>query len=140
MLVPGRVEPHDPVGLAAAAGCGVERVVVGKRPQAPKGVADGTRGQGVEPQPPGRLGCRAGQLQDVAEDQLAFPAGVRGADQLIGGAEEMLDDGELLAGAFLIQKLEGPMLGGRMPANGPPYLQQATVDVIRQWIQDGALP
>jgi len=32
------------------------------------------------------------------------------------------------------------MLGGRMPANGPPYLQQATVDVIRQWIQDGALP
>ena len=43
-------------------------------------------------------------------------------------------------GSFLIQKLEGPMLGGRMPANGPPYLQQATVDVIRQWIQDGALP
>ena len=43
-------------------------------------------------------------------------------------------------GSFLIQKLEGPAVGGRMPADGPPYLQQATVDVIRQWIQDGALP
>jgi hypothetical protein len=105
-VVAGRVEPHDPVGLAAAAGCGVERVVVGKRPQAPKGVADGTRGQGVEPEPPGRLGSHPGQFQDVAEDQLAFPAGVRGADQLIGGAEEALDDGELLAGTLLIEKLE----------------------------------
>ena len=43
-------------------------------------------------------------------------------------------------GSFLIQKLEGPLVGGRMPADGPPFLQQATIDVIRQWIQDGALP
>jgi hypothetical protein len=44
-------------------------------------------------------------------------------------------------GSFLIQKLEGTALvGGRMPADGPPYLQQATVDFIRQWILDGALP
>lgn len=44
-------------------------------------------------------------------------------------------------GSFLIHKLEGTTLvGGRMPADGPPYLQQTTVDVIRQWIQNGALP
>jgi hypothetical protein len=44
-------------------------------------------------------------------------------------------------GSFLIQKLEGTaMVGARMPADGPPYLQQTTVDVIRQWIQNGALP
>ena len=43
-------------------------------------------------------------------------------------------------GSFLIQKLEGTaMLGGQMPADGPPFLQQATINVIRQWIQDGAL-
>jgi hypothetical protein len=45
-------------------------------------------------------------------------------------------------GSFLLQKLEGTpgIVGARMPADGPPYLQQATIDVIRQWIQDGALP
>jgi len=42
-------------------------------------------------------------------------------------------------GSLLIQKLEGTaMLGARMPADGN-YLQQSTVDVIRRWIQDGAL-
>ena len=41
-------------------------------------------------------------------------------------------------GSFLIQKLEGPLVGARMPDGGP-YLQQATIDVIRQWILNGAL-
>jgi len=43
-------------------------------------------------------------------------------------------------GSFLIQKLEGApgIIGARMPADGN-YLQQVTVDVIRQWILDGAL-
>jgi len=27
-----------------------------------------------------------------------------------------------------------------MPDDGPPYLQQATINVIREWIQNGALP
>jgi hypothetical protein len=45
------------------------------------------------------------------------------------------------SGSLLIQKLEGTaMLGGQMPADGPPFLQQATINVIRQWIDDGALP
>jgi hypothetical protein len=43
-------------------------------------------------------------------------------------------------GSFLIQKLEGTpgIVGARMPADGL-FLQQATVDVIRQWILNGAL-
>jgi hypothetical protein len=43
--------------------------------------------------------------------------------------------------SFLIQKLEGAsgLLGDRMPQGGPPYLSQSTIDMIRQWIQDGAL-
>jgi hypothetical protein len=40
--------------------------------------------------------------------------------------------------SFLIQKLEGTQtLGERMPQFGP-YLSQATIDVIRQWILAGA--
>jgi hypothetical protein len=43
-------------------------------------------------------------------------------------------------GSFLIHKLEGTQtVGGQMPDDGPPYLQQATVDVIRLWILNGAL-
>lgn len=43
--------------------------------------------------------------------------------------------------SLLIQKLEGTAsVGGPMPDDGPPYLQQATINVIRQWILDGALP
>lgn len=43
--------------------------------------------------------------------------------------------------SYLIQKLEGTAaVGGRMPLNGPPFLDQATIDVIRQWISNGAPP
>ena len=42
--------------------------------------------------------------------------------------------------SYLIQKLEGnAAVGGRMPLNGTP-LPQADIDVIRQWITDGAQP
>jgi len=46
-------------------------------------------------------------------------------------------------GSFIIQKLEGkrtdglPILGDRMPDFGP-YLPQSTIDVIREWIANGA--
>ena len=42
--------------------------------------------------------------------------------------------------SFLIQKLQGAdgLLGDRMPDGGP-YLTTATINVIRQWIQNGAL-
>jgi len=44
-------------------------------------------------------------------------------------------------GSFLVQKLEGApgLLGDRMPLGGP-YLPQPTIEVIRQWIANGALP
>jgi len=42
--------------------------------------------------------------------------------------------------SYLIQKLEGTAaVGERMPLDGP-SLPQSTIDVIRQWITDGALP
>lgn len=41
--------------------------------------------------------------------------------------------------SYLIQKLEGTAsVGAQMPLNGPP-LPQSTIDIIRQWITDGAL-
>jgi len=43
--------------------------------------------------------------------------------------------------SYLIQKMEGTAaVGGRMPLNGPPYLDPASVDVIRLWISNGAPP
>ncbi len=42
--------------------------------------------------------------------------------------------------SYLIQKITGsPTISGvRMPADGPPYLPQSTIDVIRQWVTNGA--
>ncbi|MDH3857529.1 MAG: Ig-like domain-containing protein, partial [Gammaproteobacteria bacterium] len=43
--------------------------------------------------------------------------------------------------SYLIQKMEGTAAaGGRMPLNGPPFLDQTTIDVIRLWISNGAPP
>jgi hypothetical protein len=40
--------------------------------------------------------------------------------------------------SYVIQKLEGTAaVGARMPQGGP-FLDQATIDMIRQWITDGA--
>src|SRR5215469_13263017 len=41
--------------------------------------------------------------------------------------------------SYIVLKLEGAsgISGGRMPLGGP-YLPQSTIDVIRQWITDGA--
>ena len=42
--------------------------------------------------------------------------------------------------SYIVQKIEGTAAaGGRMPANGPPYLSIETIAAIRQWITDGAL-
>ncbi|HEY3384404.1 MAG TPA: c-type cytochrome [Vicinamibacterales bacterium] len=42
--------------------------------------------------------------------------------------------------SYLVQKLEGAagIVGLRMPRNGPPYLSDAQVALIRQWIAAGA--
>ena len=43
--------------------------------------------------------------------------------------------------SYLVLKLQGSpgIVGAQMPFGGPP-LPQATLDVVRQWISDGALP
>jgi hypothetical protein len=43
-------------------------------------------------------------------------------------------------GSYIVQKLEGaPNIAGlRMPRNGPPYLTDAQVKMIRDWITAGA--
>jgi hypothetical protein len=43
-------------------------------------------------------------------------------------------------GSYLIQKLEGTagIAGRRMPFNGPPYLTDGQILVIRRWIELGA--
>jgi hypothetical protein len=43
--------------------------------------------------------------------------------------------------SYLVMKIEGAagIVGARMPFGGP-YLPQSTIDVIRQWISDGAQP
>ena len=45
------------------------------------------------------------------------------------------------SGSYMVQKLEGApdIVGLRMPRNGPPYLTDAQVALIRLWIQNGAL-
>ena len=41
--------------------------------------------------------------------------------------------------SYLVQKIEGTALVGvRMPANGPPYLSQDRIDLVRRWIAAGA--
>jgi methionine-rich copper-binding protein CopC len=41
--------------------------------------------------------------------------------------------------SYLVQKIEGTAaVGVRMPANGPPYLSQAQIDLVRGWIAAGA--
>jgi len=43
--------------------------------------------------------------------------------------------------SYIIRKLEGGpgIVGVQMPADGPPYLPQATINVIRSWITNGAM-
>ena len=41
--------------------------------------------------------------------------------------------------SYLVQKIQGnAAVGSRMPANGPPFLSQAQIDLIRGWIAAGA--
>jgi hypothetical protein len=80
----------------------------------------------------------------------AAPLGLRLDEQnsytsLVGVSSQQ--DGSLLRVApgapdqsYLVRKLEGTAsVGGRMPLGGVP-IPQATIDFVRQWIFDGALP
>jgi hypothetical protein len=70
---------------------------------------------------------------DVAYDQLVNAA-VRekpGAVRVIPGDAD---------NSYLVQKLEGAsgITGRRMPQNGPPYLTDGQISIIRRWIAIGA--
>ena len=85
----------------------------------------------------------------VCHSGAAAPQGLRldaasSFVNLVGVASTQ--DGSLLRVApgnpdqsYLIRKLEGGpnISGGQMPQGGP-FLSQATIDVIRQWITEGA--
>jgi methionine-rich copper-binding protein CopC len=41
--------------------------------------------------------------------------------------------------SYLVQKIQGnAAVGARMPANGPPYLSQTQIDLVRGWVAAGA--
>ncbi len=53
------------------------------------------------------------------------------------GASIILD-GDPCA-SILVQKIEpGPPFGRRMPYNGPPYLSTTDIQLVRDWISEGA--
>lgn len=70
---------------------------------------------------------------DVAYDQLvaATVRGKPGAIRVIPGDPD---------NSYLIQKLEGSasIVGRRMPNNGPPYLTDGQILILRRWITVGA--
>ena len=44
------------------------------------------------------------------------------------------------ANSYMVQKLEGAsgIVGRRMPFNGPPYLTDGQIQILRRWIELGA--
>ena len=72
-----------------------------------------------------KAGTSFGQLVNIAS------TGKAGATRVIPGNP---------SGSYLVQKLEGAadIVGLRMPRNGPPFLTDAQIATIRQWIQNGA--
>jgi hypothetical protein len=79
--------------------------------------------------PPAQLNL----LHDVAYDQLVNRASTQQGN-LTRVAPNSPDT------SYLVRKLEGTagINGVRMPQNGPPYLTQGQIDIIRRWIEIGA--
>src|SRR5262249_7418585 len=79
--------------------------------------------------PSGNLNLKSGTAYSALVNVAS--SGKSGAIRVIPGTP---------SGSYLIQKLEGAadIVGLRMPRNGPPYLTDAQVALIRQWIQNGA--
>lgn len=77
----------------------------------------------------------AGQnlLHDLAYDQIVNVSSVQkpGIPRVKPGDPD---------GSYLIQKLEGRagITGRRMPFNGPPYLTDGQILILRRWIEIGA--
>jgi hypothetical protein len=72
-------------------------------------------------------------VHDLAYDQIVNMASARkaGAVRIVPGDPDS---------SYLVQKLEGKagIVGVRMPQNGPPYLTDGQMQIIRRWVQIGA--
>lgn len=132
-------------GAAMAAGCGSSSPTTPSATPAPPAPAGPTFSQQIQAEiltpscatchtdegrnPSGGLNLKSGS----AYSNLVGVAstGKPGATRVIAGNP---------GGSYLVQKLEGAadIAGLRMPRNGPPYLTDAQVALIRQWIQNGA--
>lgn len=86
-------------------------------------------------------GCHGGGAPSAGlnlEANAAYAALVNVASSQKSGAVRVIPGNP--DGSYLVQKLRGDagIVGLRMPRNGPPYLSDDQVNLIRQWIQAGA--
>ena len=107
----GGIEADDPIRLAPTFGRMVEPVKLGRRGQVGKSLLDCRMGQRTDPQPAARLRLAPGPSQDVAEDQLSFPPGIRGADDFVRRLEEALNGLQLIRRRALLAGAQ--LKGGR---------------------------
>ena len=122
-----RIQADDPVCLASAASGRVQRVEFRERPEAAKGVANRRLGERAEPEPTRRLSGAPDQVLNVAKDQLAFTAGIGGANQLVRRAEEPAHDRKLLAQSRLGDRLEPEPLRNKRKRCQCPLFQRRIV-------------
>jgi hypothetical protein len=87
-------------------------------------------------------GCHSGPTGNVLPAGMDLTSASASFASLVGVASLQAPAVQRVApgdpdNSYLIQKLEGTGMNERMPFGGP-YLQQGTIDVVRQWITDGA--
>jgi hypothetical protein len=88
-------------------------------------------------------GCHTGPTgnllpsgMDLSSANASFNALVNVASLQVAGLNRVTPNDP--ANSYLIHKLEGTQtIGTRMPQGGP-FLDQATIDMIKEWINDGA--
>jgi hypothetical protein len=88
-------------------------------------------------------GCHSGPTSsnlpsgmDLSSANASFSALVNVPSLQVGSLDRVTPNDP--ANSYLIQKLEGTQaVGSRMPQGGP-FLDQATIDMIKEWINDGA--
>jgi len=88
------------------------------------------------------VNCHTGRIPNI---NINFTGGVDSYALLVNVPSRERPDLMLVApgnpdASYLIQKLEGTsgIVGLRMPRNGPPYLTDGQIKVIRRWIEIGA--
>ena len=95
--------------------------------------------------PAGRSACVLCHTGRIPNINLNFSAGVDAYALLVNVASRERPALMLVApgdpeNSYLIHKLEGrsSIVGLRMPRNGPPYLTDGQIRVIKRWIEIGA--